>query len=72
MNIYKGSFTIEAACIMPLILMCICIAIKSGITLHNEVKSLALQVNEENGVELSSYLYRKELIENLLGDWDED
>lgn len=72
MRVYKGSFTIEAACIMPLILLCICIAIESGITLHNEVKSKALLVKEEEPVDLADYLYRKELIENVLGAWYED
>lgn len=72
MKVYKGSFTVEAACIMPLILMCICIAINSGITLHNEVKSRALLVKEEASVDLAAYLYRKELIENLLEVWYED
>ena len=74
MREYKGSFTIEAACIMPLIFMCICIAIKGGITLHNEVKSKALLVREEETVDLVSYLYRKELIEKVLGEqvWYED
>ena len=72
MREYKGSFTIEAACIMPLIFMCICIAIESGIILHNEVKNKALLVREEEMVDMVSYLYRKELIEKVLGEWYED
>ena len=69
---YKGSFTIEAVYIIPLILMCICIAIESGITLYNEVKSKALSVKEEEMMDLVSYFYRKELIENVLGAGYED
>ena len=72
MRVYKGSFTIETACIMPLLFMCICIAIKSGVMLHNEVKSRALLVQEEDSVDVVSYLYRKELIEKALGVWYED
>ena len=72
MKEYKGSFTIEAACIMPVIFMCICIAIESGFTLHNEVKNKALLVKEEERVNLVSYLYRKELMEKVLGAWYED
>lgn len=72
MKVYKGSFTIEAACMIPLIFMCICIAIESGITLHNEVKNRALLVREEDAIDLISYMYRKELIENVLGVGYED
>ncbi len=72
MKVYKGSFTVEAACIVPLILMCICIAIGSGITLHNEVKNRALLVEEEESVDLVSYMYRKELVENVMGALYED
>jgi len=72
MREYKGSFTVEAACVMPLIFLCICIAIESGFTLHNEVKSKALLIREEKTVDIVSYLYRKELIEKVLGVWYED
>ena len=72
MREYKGSFTIEAACIVPLIFICICIAIESGITLHNEVKNKAMLVREEETVDMVSYLYRKELMEKVLGVWYED
>ena len=72
MREYRGSFTIEAAYMMPLIFLCICIAIESGIMLHNEVKNQALLVREEETVDIISYLYRKELIEKVLGEWYED
>ena len=72
MREYKGSFTVEAACVIPLIFLCICIAIESGITLHSEVKNKALLVNEEETVNIVSYMYRKELIEKVLGVWYED
>lgn len=72
MNVYKGSFTVEAAYIVPLILMSIYIVIISGITLHNEVKNKAILIKEEKVVELVSYMYRKELIEDILGAWNEN
>lgn len=66
MRKYRGSFTIEAAFIMPLIFLCICIAIKSGVTLYQEVKNTSEQIIEENQEELIDYMYRKELLESLL------
>jgi len=72
MREYKGSFTVEAACILPLIFMCICIAIESGITLHNEVKNKALLVTEGERIDIVSYLYRSELIEKVVGVWYEN
>ena len=66
MKKYRGSFTIEAAFIMPIVLLCICTAIKIGITLFQEVKNTAEQIIEENQDELIDYMYRKELLESLL------
>lgn len=66
MKMYRGSFTIEAAFIMPIILGCICIAIKSGVTLYQEVKNITEQIIEEKQEELIDSMYRKELLESLL------
>ena len=72
MKTYKGSFTVEAAYIIPLILMCIGIAIQGGIILHNEVKNRAMTIKEEKTIDVVSYMYRKELIQDVLGAWNED
>lgn len=66
MKKYKGSFTIEAAFIMPIIFLCICTAIKSGVVLYQEVKHTAEQIREEKQEELIDYMYRKERLESLL------
>ena len=64
----QGSFTIEAAFITPLLLFCICLAIELGISLHNEVKILALSQMDHKPLDLVSAMYRRELVEELLGE----
>ncbi len=66
MKRYRGSFTVEATFIMPLILICICIAIESGVILYQEVKNTAEQIKEERQEKLMDAMYRKELLEDLI------
>lgn len=72
MKKYRGSFTVEAAYIVPLILFCICIAIEAGILLHNEVKTQAVSQMEKKTENMIACMYRKELVKELLGDLYED
>lgn len=65
MRAYKGSFTIEAACIFPIILFCICITINVGITLYQEVKQEAMSQMENEKLDLISVMYRRELVKEL-------
>jgi len=72
MKKYKGSFTVEAACVFPLVLLSICIAIGSGMSLHEEV--LLRTAKQENGVwvDMVECMYRRELIKDIFGEWYED
>lgn len=65
MKSYKGSFTIEAACVFPIILFCIFIAIDVGINLYQEVKQEAMRQMEEKKLDLISVMYRREFLKEL-------
>jgi len=72
MRRYKGSFTLEASYILPIILLCICIVIGLGASLH---KAVCMQVEMQSRKEMSDVIaamYRYEYIEGLFGEWDED
>ena len=72
MKKYKGSFTIEAACIFPLVLFCICVAVWSGISLHDEVCLQAKNQEEKITVDIVKCMYRREFIKDIVGEWYED
>jgi len=72
MKAYKGSFTIEAACVFPLVLLCLCIAIWSGISLHAEVLLQATECGNGNSVDMVKCMYRRELMNEMFGEWYED
>lgn len=72
MKKYKGSFTIEAAYILPLILFCICIAIEMSVSLHGEVRMLVETQRENQPLDIVEYMYRREYVRELLGEVYED
>ena len=72
MKRYNGSFTIEAACVFPLVLFCICVAVWSGISLHEEVRLEAKRQEEKIPIDLVTYMYRRELVDEMFGEWYED
>ena len=69
---YQGSFSIEAACVMPFILVCICIAIDSGINLHEEIKAQVIKQEKQEWLDAVACMYRKEFIKDVIGEWYED
>ena len=72
MKKYKGSYTVEAAFILPLLLFCICIAIEMGVVLHQEVQSrVELQAKKEP-LDMIEAMYRREYIKELFGELYED
>ena len=72
MKKYKGSYTLEAACIFPLALFCICAAIWSGISLCEEVRLKAIKQEENASVDMIKSMYKRELIRDMVGEWYED
>ena len=68
MKNYQGSFTIEAACIMPIILFCICTTIEIGISLHQEIKEQVFLEMEKTPIDMVEGMYRKEFAKEILGE----
>lgn len=62
----------EAAFIVPLILFCICIAIETGVILHQEVRMQALEQMEQTTPDMVKAMYRREYIKELFGVFYED
>lgn len=72
MKKYKGSYTIEAAFILPLILICICIAIEMGVVLHQEVQTRVESQMKKEPLDMVKAMYRMEYIKELFGELYED
>lgn len=68
MKKYKGSFTIEAVFVLPLILTCICVVITMGIGLYQEVQKQAeLQAGKET-LDMVKGMYQREYVKELFGN----
>lgn len=72
MRKYKGSFTVEASFILPLILLCICVVIELGITLHQEVRMQVAEKAKEETMDMIDAMYHREYLKELLGAFYED
>lgn len=68
MRKYKGSFTIEAAWILPLVLSCFCVAIGAAVSLHNEICEEIQEQVEKESVDLIKGMYRRTYVKELLGN----
>lgn len=68
----RGSFSVEAAYIMPLVLLCLFLPIWIGIEQHEEVKTWVEKQQQEEIVDVISAMYQKEFITDLVGDKYED
>lgn len=64
----KGSFTIEAAFVLPLILGSMCTAILIGISLYEEVRTRIEVQEQEKALDMVKEMYHRTLIEELMGD----
>ena len=72
MKNYKGSFTVEASYILPLILFCICVIVELGVVLHQEVLAEVEAQMEQEPLAMVKAMYRREYVEELLGAFYED
>ena len=72
MRRYKGSFTIEAAFIIPIILFIGCLTIELGVALHQEVRGQAIEQMKEEPMDVIGCMYRKEFLEELSRELYED
>ncbi len=58
MNGWRGSLTIEAALVVPLVLALFAFAMKSGIQMYTECRDTALAIGHEQEIEAVKMFYR--------------
>lgn len=66
MKKYRGSFTIEAALVLPLVLSCFCIAIGTAVSLHNEICVQIQEQAEKEPLNIVKGMYRRTYVKELL------
>ena len=57
MNGWRGSLTIEAALVVPLVLALFAFAMKSGIQMYTECRDTALAIGQEQEIEAVKMFY---------------
>lgn len=62
----KGSFTIEAAIIIPLLLMLIVIVVSIAVDLYQETAELAEEIGEKERMSLITAMYHIDSIKELI------
>lgn len=72
MKTLRGSFSVEAAIIMPLVLSVIVIAITSAVSLHEETKEIAEQVVAGERWDPVEMMYDLDLLKSILGEKGEN
>lgn len=72
MKTCKGSFTIEASFIVPLVLFLMAIAMDTAIILFEETKAQALEYIDEEQIDIVSTLYHIENLETIFSKWTDD
>jgi len=65
---YKGSFTLEATYVLPVILICICIVADLGVSLHKGVCTQVEVQSEKEMLDVITTMYRREPIKELFGE----
>ena len=68
----RGSFSLEAALIFPLIMLCFCLAIQIGINLQEEIKEQTEAFMKKEPLNIIACMYRKEYFEEVIGELYED
>lgn len=68
----RGSLTVEAAMIVPLVLTVFMLAIRGGVTLYEETKELTIEIKQEESPEVLKHFYRWQMVEDLMDGEDKD
>lgn len=63
MKMIDGSLTIEAALILPLVLMLFVLAMNGGIQLYQECQNTAISIREEEEIDIINMFYNWKILE---------
>lgn len=66
----SGSLTIEAALIIPLVLMLFMLAMNEGIQLYQECRDTAVSIREEEEMGVINMFYNWKMLEDIVKDED--
>jgi hypothetical protein len=64
----RGSLTVEAAIILPVVLAVFTVAIKSGIDLYEETRDRAVAVTETGSPDILKRFYQWKMLEGLVDE----
>ena len=67
-NRWKGSFSVEAACIIPVVCLCLFMPMWIGIELYQETKQCALNMQETYDEDAVSLMYQRAWLEEFWKD----
>lgn len=68
----KASFTVEAAYIMPVVLMCMFIPVWMGIENHEEIKTWIEKQMQVEQKDMILAMYRQDYMKAIGNEWYED
>ncbi len=64
----QASFTVEAAIIVPLLLMIICAILCLGFDLHDETKTIAIRPGALEGIDTMKEIRERDIVIRLMGE----
>lgn len=64
----RGSFTVEAAVIMPLFLFMILAVVFMSVDLYQETISVVVEVNNKKQIDIVSVMYHMDSVKKLISD----
>lgn len=66
----QGSFTIEAAIIVPMLVFLFAITINCGLEMYTECRDMAVKIQEEEELDIVTLFYRYQKIGDMVEDGD--
>lgn len=66
----QGSFSIEAAIIVPMLVFLFAITINCGMEMYTECRDMAIEIQKEEELEIVTLFYRYQKIGDMVEDGD--
>lgn len=66
----KGSLTVEAALVYPILLLLMLFTLQTGLCMYTECRDTAVSILEEQDLDIIKIFYLKQNVEGMTGDGD--
>lgn len=66
----KGSLTVEAALVYPIVLLLMIFTMQTGLGMYTECRDTAVSILEEQDLDIIKKFYLKQNVEGIIGDGD--